>query len=111
LADFQTRLAAFTSRDIAVIAVSVDTLEQAAGTVKENSLTFPVAYGLDGPAFAAQTGAFYHPEKGGGHLHATGFILDPEELVANAVYSTGPVGRLIPVDCIGLVSSRQKASK
>jgi peroxiredoxin len=109
LADFQTRIAVFTSHDIAVIAVSVDTLEQAAGTVKENSLTFPVAYGLDGPTFAAKTGAFYHPEKG--HLHATGFILDPEGLVANAVYSTGPVGRLIPTDCIGLISSRQKAGQ
>lgn len=108
MADFQTRLAAFTSRDIAVLAVSVDTLEQATVTVKEHSLTFPVAYGLDGAAFAAKTGAFYHPEKGGGHLHATGFILDPDGLVADAVYSTGPVGRLIPADCIGLVSSRQK---
>ena len=109
MADFQTRVAAFTSRDIAVIAVSVDTLEQAAGTVKQNSLIFPVAYGLDGPAFAAKTGAFYHPEKG--HLHATGFILDPEGRVANAVYSTGPLGRLIPADCIGLISSRQKAGQ
>ena len=107
MADFQTRIAAFASRDIAVIAVSVDTLEQATGTVKEHRLTFPVAYGLDGPAFAAKTGAFFHPEKG--HLHATGFILDPDGLVADAVYSTGPVGRLIPADCIGLVSSRQKA--
>ena len=92
-----------------MIAISVDTLEQAAGTVKENGLTFPVAYGLDGPAFAAKTGAFYHPEKG--PLHATGFILDPEGRVANAVYSTGPVGRLITADCIGLISSRQKASQ
>ena len=91
-----------------MIAVSVDTLEQAAGTAKENGLTFPVAYGLDGPAFAAKTGAFYQPEKG--HLHATGFVLDPEGVVANAVYSTGPVGRLITADCIGLISSRQKAS-
>ena len=92
-----------------MIAISVDTLEQAAGTVKENGLTFPVGYGLDGPAFAAKAGAFYHPEKG--HLHATGFILDPEGRVANAVYSTGPVGRLITADCIGVISSRQKASQ
>lgn len=91
-----------------MIAASVDSADQASGTVEEIQVTFPVAYGLDGPAVAATTGAFYHSEKG--HLHATGFILDPEGHVANAVYSTGPVGRLVPADCIGLIASRQKAS-
>ena len=47
---------------------------------------------VDAAAVSAATGAHMHTgEKT--YLHATGFLVDPEGTVINAVYSTGPIGR------------------
>ncbi len=47
---------------------------------------------VDAAAVAAATGAHMHAgEKT--YLHATGFLVDPEGTIINAVYSTGPIGR------------------
>lgn len=84
-----------------VIAGSVDTRADAQEMIRSESLTFPVAYGLQAREFAAQTGAFFNAEKD--YLHATGFLLDPSGAVINAVYSTGAIGRLTASDTLGTI--------
>ncbi|NMN57648.1 hypothetical protein FHT36_001545 [Xanthobacter sp. SG618] len=37
-------------------------------------------------------------------MQTTGFLLDPEGRVVNAVYSSGPIGRLVAEDVIGMVA-------
>lgn len=106
MADFEKNLGEFTARGVAVIGLSVDPLEEARKTVERAHLTFPVAYGIDGPAFASQTGAFYDATKG--YLQATGFLLQPGGMVAQAVYSTGPVGRYVAADVLGLIDYLSK---
>jgi peroxiredoxin len=101
LADFQRTIEEFTKRNVAVIALSVDPLDEARKTVERHHLTFPIGYGVDGPAFAAHTGAFFDEAKK--YVQATGFIVQPDGLVAEAVYSTGPVGRYTASDVLGLI--------
>lgn len=84
-----------------LLAVSVDTLEEAQKTRERLGLTFALAYGVDGPAFAAQTGAFY--DAGKGFLQACGFVLRPDGRLAAALYSTGAVGRYTAADLLALL--------
>ena len=101
LADFQKRIGLFEQRGVNIIAASIDDREGAQKTLDRYKPTFPLAYGLDAKEFAAQTGAFYNAEKG--FLNATGFIIRPDGLIGGASYSTGPIGRYTPVDCIRMI--------
>lgn len=91
MADFQENISEFTDRGIAVIAASVDPLEDAQESISTLGLTFPIGYGLDYMDFAQKTGAFYEIRRE--ILHAAGFILKPDGEVQAAVYSTTNIGR------------------
>ena len=86
---------------IAVVAASTDPLAKARETVNELSLTFPIGYGLPLRETAATLGAFYEEKRG--ILHATGFIVKPDGTIAVSQYSSGPIGRLVWQDVLGLV--------
>ena len=86
---------------IRVAALSVDDKEATAALVARHKLTFPVGYDADAPAVAALTGAFVNPNPV--YLQSTGFVLDPAGKVIVSVYSSGPIGRLVPDDVLGLV--------
>lgn len=79
----------------------MDNLEDAQKMVERNKLTFPVAYGMDAKKFAGMTGAFYDEKKL--FIHATGFIIKPDGTIEGAVYSTGPIGRLVAADTLLLI--------
>lgn len=101
MADFESKLEELRSLDVEVVAASVDELDDARKTVARHGLGFPVGYGLDAAGFAEQTGAFWDEAKG--YVHATGFVLRPDGRVAAAVYSTGPIGRYVAADVVGLI--------
>lgn len=84
-----------------MVAASTDPLERARQTVEEHSLTFPVGYGLPLRETAGKLGAFYDPRRG--VLHSTGFVVRPDRSVAVAQYSSGPIGRLVWQDVLGLI--------
>jgi peroxiredoxin len=96
----------FRKMGIQVIAASADTLKHAREMVQKNNLSFPVGYGFNAKEFSAKTGAFYEAKDE--YLHATGFVLNPESRVINAVYSTMAIGRLVAKDCIGLIEHLTK---
>ena len=98
---FQRKLAEFDALGIRVAAASVDPREAAKKTVERYGLMFAVGFGLGVREVAAMTGAFF--EEKDGYLHATGFIVNPEGTVMNAVYSSSAIGRLVPEDCLGLI--------
>ena len=98
MADFQQHLGEFQKRGVLVAAASVDTLADAQKTVEELGLEFPMGYGLDAEDFATRFGAYYEPKAN--YLHATGFLLKPDDTVQIAVYSTGPIGRLTTQDSL-----------
>jgi peroxiredoxin len=107
LADYQATLGEFQRRGVTVTAGSIDGLDDAKKTTETLALTYPLAYGLNAREVAAATGAFMEEKRG--ILHATSFVVAPDGGVANASYSTGPIGRLTPQDCIGLIDFRMKA--
>lgn len=87
------------------MAASVDSIEDASKIVKDNQLTFPVAYGLDAKEVSSATGAFYEKDKE--FIHATGFLFNREGTIIVASYSTGAIGRLNPQNCITLITYLQ----
>lgn len=92
--------------DAHLVACSVDQLEQARGTVEKLGLTFEVGYGLNYEEVSKKTGAFYQPDKK--YLHATGFLLNPDNTILNAVYSTGPIGRFVAKDVLAIIKYYKK---
>lgn len=106
MADFQDHLNDFEEIDTKIVAASVDTLDIAATTERNDALTYPIACELDPRKVARLTGAHYESEKN--FLHATGFILDRDGKIMLAVYSSGAIGRLTANDCLGLIKHFQK---
>ena len=101
MADFQSSYKEFESEGIKIVAASVDSLEKAKETVQKGGITFPVAYGLDPEGISKTTGAYYEAEKK--FLHATGFIIGPDNTLVVACYSTGPIGRFTAKDVLSLI--------
>lgn len=87
----------------------MDPEEEAQKTVTECAVDFPVGYGADPLVVAAATGCFYDEQR---HiLHSTGYVLRPDSSVAVAVYSTGPIGRLVWQDVLNLVQFYKKRAQ
>ncbi len=84
-------------------------MEKAKQTVERLGITFPVAYGMDAEEVSRVTGAYYDRERK--IIHATGFLIRPEGTVEVACYSTGPVGRLVARDVLGLVKFYKSRKK
>ena len=68
--------------------------------------SYPVLHSADAEQLSELTGAFIERERG--LLHATGFVLSPRGKVAQAVYSTGPIGRLVPLDTLRVLEFVQR---
>ena len=81
--------------------MSVDAEPEASKTIVEHALTFPVAYGADGPKLGALTGAFWEDKRQ--CLQATGFIIKADGSVAHALYSTGPIGRYTAAEVLKIL--------
>ena len=81
--------------------MSVDAEVEARKTIATHALTFPVAYGADGTALGALTGAFWEDQRR--CLQATGFILKGDGTVAQALYSTGPIGRYTAAEALKIL--------
>jgi peroxiredoxin len=101
LGAFQRALPSLRDEGIRVAALSVDTEEQAAGTVHRHQITFPVGYGADAHLVAETLQSYHHEDPP--YLESSGFVIDPTGIVAVAVYSSNAIGRLMPDDVRGLV--------
>jgi peroxiredoxin len=108
LADFQASIEQFESNDIAVVALSVDSKDQALGTVERLGLAFPVLHGLDAREMGQRIGAYINEEADPPHLHATGFILDPAGQIVQLVYSSGSIGRYVARDALATIKYRKE---
>ncbi len=92
-----------------MIAGSVDTADKTKELVQKAGITYPVAYGLDAEVVAAKTGAFYDKDKK--FLHATGFLIRPDNSIEVACYSSGPIGRFVARDVLNLVKFYKSKKK
>lgn len=102
LAGFQRASQKLADTGIKVVAFSVDDAATTAGLVDKYKLGFPVGHSADADAVAAVTGAYTNATPR--YLQTTGFLLDSEGRILNAVYSSGPIGRLVADDVVGMVT-------
>ena len=77
--------------------------------MKEHALSFPIGYGLPLRETAAALGAFYEERRN--ILQFTGFLVKSDKTIAVAQYSSGPIGRLVWQDVLGLVQFYKKQAK
>ena len=109
MAAFERAQPKLAEEGITVVAASTDPADKARETVSEHSLTFPVGYGLPMRETAAALGAFYEERRN--ILQATGFVMKPDKTIVVSQYSSGPIGRLVWQDILGLVQFYKKPSK
>jgi peroxiredoxin len=109
LAAFEKARPRLEEEGIVVIAASTDPMDKASETVKEHVLGFPVGYALPVKETAATLGAFYEEKRG--FLQATGFVVRPDRTIAVSQFSSGPIGRLVWQDVLGLVQFYKKQTK
>jgi peroxiredoxin len=102
LGGFQRASEKLAETGIKVVALSVDDEAATIGTIEKHKLTFPVGHSADADQVAALTGAYSNEAPR--YLEATGFVLAPDGTILNAVYSSGPLGRLVAADVIGMVA-------
>lgn len=94
-----------------MIAASTDPEEEALQSIEASKVNFPVGHSLDPAHISKITGAYYAPdagEKPRPYLHSTNFLLSPDGKVNIALYSSGPLGRLVWQDLIQAVQHRKK---
>jgi peroxiredoxin len=102
LAGFQRASEKLFEAGIKVVALSVDDKATTVGTIEKFKLSFPVGHSADADKVASITGAYTNESPR--YLQATGFLLTPDGKILNAVYSSGPLGRLAADDVIGIVA-------
>ena len=76
MADFQNNLPALHKVDATVVALSVDTREQALEIADLTGARYPMVYGLDAPEVGELIGAYVERERL--FIHASSFILRPD---------------------------------
>jgi alkyl hydroperoxide reductase subunit AhpC len=92
LVDFAVHAGPLKELGVRVAAASVDPIDNVRSLKEGLRVGFPMYAEVDAAAVSAATGAHIYTGKKT-YLHATGFLVNPEGTVINAVYSTGPIGR------------------
>jgi peroxiredoxin len=102
LSGFQRASEKLAETGIKVVALSVDDEATTIGTIEKHKLSFLVGHSAGADQVAAVTGAYTNEAPH--YLQTTGFLLGPDGRILNAVYSSGPIGRLVAEDVVGMVS-------
>jgi len=109
LADFQSIINDFQSEQVVIVAGSVDPAEKAKETVEKAGITYPVAFGMDAEEISRVTGAYYDKDRK--FLHATGFLIRPDNTIETVCYSSGTIGRFVARDLLNLVKFYKSKKK
>lgn len=88
-----------------VVALSVDDETTSAALAGKHRLPFRIGHSADPDKVAAITGAYTNHDPA--YLQSTGFVLAPDASVLDAVYSSGPIGRLTADDVTAFVTHVQ----
>ncbi len=105
MADFQENIERFKDVGTEVVALSVDSEEDAKKMVDRHGLTYPVLHGLDARETIATIGGYINEEPP--YLHPSGFVLRPDRTIVMLVQSSGAIGRLVADDTIRLIQHYQ----
>jgi peroxiredoxin len=111
LAGFQRASEKLAEAGIKVVALSVDDEATTVGTIEKFKLSFPVGHSANAEKVASITGAYTNDSPR--YLQTTGFLLAPDGKILNAIFSSGPIGRLVADESSAwsLISSRRHESR
>ena len=105
LARMQEQVSLFERMGVKVLAASVDGEAEIRKLIADNSLTFPVAYGVsaaDIKTLQALTGE----RQGNTYIQPTEFILRPGGEIAASMYASTQLGRMDPREVLEFLKSR-----
>ena len=91
---------------VSTYALTADPEEEARVASERNRLTYPLLYGLDGPAISKLLGTDYEEKRN--ILQPSAFILNPERAIVSVTHSSGPVGRLMAEETVRVIDFFQK---
>ncbi|HVB01855.1 MAG TPA: redoxin domain-containing protein [Acidimicrobiales bacterium] len=103
---FQQALPQFASEDIGIVAFSTDDESHANEMVTSNGIEFPVGYGVDVEDISQLLKGYTNDAHRS--LESSNFLLRPDGTIELSVYSSGPIGRLVPEDVIDIVRRRRR---
>ena len=98
MAGFEFWKGQLAAKGVQVIAASVDPLDKAKEVAA--ALSFPVGYGVT-RAQADQLGAWWDERRG--IIQPAEFIVAASGKIVAATYSSGPLGRIEPMDVVRLI--------
>lgn len=107
MVDFATHGLPLMELGIKVAGGSVDSVDSVSALRQGLHVGFPMWGELDAPTVSADTGAPYQ-QGDKVFLHGTGWLLNPDGEIAQALYSTGPIGRFTASDIIRKVLFEQR---
>jgi peroxiredoxin len=112
MASFAAAAEALADAGIKVVAFSADDENSTKEFIAKHHIPFVVGHSAKIETIRAATGAYLNQHPARGHfLENTGFVLSPDGTVANAVYSSRAIGRLVPNDVIRLVAFMKSLAK
>lgn len=107
LAAFEARRPELEDLDAKIIAVSVDTEEQAK-EVKAKGISFDIAYGAT-KEDAVAIGAWWEPQRS--YIQPAEFMIGRGGVVLGSMYASGPVGRMGADEVIRAITNRERRRK
>ena len=108
MADFKQHTSEFDELDAQIVALSADSEEEAAGTIRELGLEFRVLFDLNPEATSRVIGCYTGKHEGKPHIQPAAFILGPDGRIVHVMYSSGKVGRLTAGDALTMVKDLRK---
>lgn len=106
MADYQAHIDEFKQENAQIVALSVDSLDQAREMAQKTGATFPIGYGLKVPEDADKVGAYWEERRR--IVHATGFTLGPDRTILQACFATGPIGRITAADALSSIRGTKR---
>jgi len=89
-----------------VVALSIDSEDDAQKMTDRHELSYTILYGLDARETVATIGGYVNEDPL--YLHPSGFILRPDGTIVLLVQSSGAIGRLTASDALGLIRHYQR---
>lgn len=102
MAEYQFQIDAFEAHAVQIVALSVDTEDQANALVERLGIKYKVVHDVRFPEHADLIGAYHHATRP--TIHPAQFVIDADRKVEVSVYSTGPIGRLAVDEVLRFVS-------
>ena len=107
MAAYQSSLDALEELGVTVIAATVDDRETVAGMVREDGLTFPVAYGVTPESAAPLAPWWTADDRHGRYLQPMEFLVR-RDVVLGSMYASGPIGRMDVEQALAFIRSRER---